>query len=74
MMIKNVGDPFGPSTFLAMSRYFTYREREEPHADGRFRLKVGEMASIVVVNGDYTVTEILMTGYEQVVPANGEAA
>lgn len=32
------------------------------------------MASIVVANGDYTVTEVPTIGYEQVFPANGEAA
>lgn len=43
-------------------------------ADGRFHLKAGQTASIAVATGDYTVTEVPTAGYEQVSPANGEAA
>lgn len=43
-------------------------------ADGRFHLKAGETGFIAVANGDYVVTEVPTIGYEQVVPANGEAA
>lgn len=43
-------------------------------ADGRFRMKAGQTAGIAVPSGEYTVAELPTAGYEQVSPANGEAA
>ncbi len=42
--------------------------------NGRFHLKAGQTASIAVATGEYTVAEVPTAGYEQVLPANGEAA